>query len=379
MRKTVSAKSTKNNLEKTVAKDIKELSLEDLKQALLDFKYPAYHAAQIFDWIYQKQADSFSEMTNLPQALRQLLAEDFFVHSLRLEKKIQSQDKTEKFLFGLSDKNLIESVSIPAENRVTGCLSTQVGCKFSCLFCASGALGYKRNLTSGEIIDQALYLKKHSQNKKLTHIVFMGTGEPLDNYDNLLKAIRVINSSLGMNIGARRITISTSGVIPGIRKLSAEGLQVELSVSLHAADEKTRSMLMPVNRTYPLKALLAACKEYIDKTNRQVTFEYTLVKGMNSDLENAGKLSALLKGLNCKVNLIVCNPVSPVRNIDGFSNIPIFSNGVKEPGVKPLTKLEVLSFKNFLSKHGVEVTLRKSRGEDIEAACGQLRYRYDKK
>jgi 23S rRNA (adenine2503-C2)-methyltransferase len=251
-------------------------------------------------------------------------------------------------------------VVIPAEGRVTGCISSQVGCKFGCNFCASGLKGFKRDLSVGEIVEEVLSLKDNAPEYLLTHLVFMGTGEPLDNYDNVLKAIRIINSKESFNIGARRITISTCGVTPQIKRLSGEGLQIELSVSLHAADDKTRSQLMPVNKKYPLGQLMTACREYIRITNRQVTFEYCLMEGVNSDLQSARNLSILLKGMNAKVNIIPANPI-------------------KELGVNPPKKLEILFFCDYLKKHGVNVTLRKARGQDIDAACGQLRLRYDKK
>ncbi len=340
--------------------DIRGLSLEDLVNVLKDWGLPAYHARQIFIWVYKRGAKDFAQMSDLSLELRGRLKTEFSFSDLKLAGSRRSKDGTEKLLFQLSDGNFIESVLIPAEARATGCISTQAGCKFACRFCASGMAGFKRNLSCAEMIAQALYLKNHSQGK-LTHLVFMGTGEPLDNYDNLMKAIRIINSPDAMDIGARRITISTAGVVPGIRKLSREGLQIELSVSLHAADDKTRSLLMPINKIYPLKGLLAACGEYMKETDRQVTFEYVLIKGLNSDLQNAMKLSKLLEGLRlAKVNLIPSNPV-------------------KELKIEPPLRAEVIQFKNYLLKEGINVTLRRPRGEDIEAACGQLRWKYEKK
>jgi 23S rRNA (adenine2503-C2)-methyltransferase len=261
----------------------------------------------------------------------------------------------------LQDNSLIEAVLIPTEKRISGCISIQVGCRFACRFCASGILGFKRNLTTAEMVGEVLMLKNNSKDKKLTHLVFMGTGEPLDNYDNVVKSIRIINSSYGLRIGARRITVSTCGIIPAIRRLSEEDLQVELSISLHASDDKARSMLMPVNKIYPLRDLMHACREYIKKTNRQITFEYVLVKGVNSDLQNARNLSKILKNLKlCKVNLIAANPIGELK-------------------VEPPNKLEILLFRSHLLKSGINVTLRSPRGQDIEAACGQLRLRYEKK
>lgn len=340
-------------------KDIKDFSLRELEDILIGLGHGAFHAKQIFSWIYKKQAADFSLMSDLPEGLRNKLKEEFSLTSLKPIKVLKSADATEKFLFELKDKNFIEAVSIPAKERVTGCLSSQVGCKYSCRFCASGILGFKRNLTTGEILDEALYLKNSSSVKKLTHIVFMGTGEPFDNYDNVLKAIRIINSPLGLNIGARRITISTAGVVPAIEKLPYEGLQVELSISLHAADDATRNKIMPINKIYPLKVLIPACRAYFKKTNRQVTFEYTLFKNLNSDLQNAKNLCKILKGMDAKINLIPANPIN-------------------EMNLEPPQKKDILLFQDALSGSGINVTLRKPRGQDIEAACGQLRLKYEK-
>ncbi len=337
--------------------DIKELSLSELKNKLCLWQYPDFHAAQIFQWIYQRGVLEFAKMTDVPAELRRKLEENFSLGNLKLKETLASHDGTEKFLLGLNDGQAIEAVMIPAEGRATACVSTQVGCKFGCLFCASGIGGFKRNLTAAEILEEVLYLKYNSKGKNLTHLVFMGMGEPLDNYDNVLKAIRTVNSKQGLGIGARRITISSCGIIPGIERLSGEKMQIELSVSLHGADEKTRSLLVPVNKKYPLKELIAACREYIRKTNRQITFEYVLIKNINSDLPSAQKLSRICKILKtCKINLIPVNPV-------------------KEKNLLPPNKLEILLFRDWLLKSGINVTLRKSRGQDILAACGQLRLR----
>lgn len=336
------------------------MNRQDLEEVLKAWGFPAFHARQIFSWVYQKNASHFDSMSNLPLDLRKKLQENFFILSFRIVERAVSQDKTAKFLFELRDKPCIEAVLIPAGNRVTACLSSQVGCKFACHFCASGMLGFKRNLSVAEIMEQVLFLKNHSADKKLTHIVFMGTGEPLDNYEAVLKAIRIINADYSFNIGARRITLSTCGIIPGMKRLAEEDLQVELSISLHAAEDKWRTRLMPINKKYPLKELIAACEEYIKKTNRQITFEYVLMDGINSDLQNAKKLSKLLRGLRlCKVNLILSHPIEKLK-------------------VRPPERAKIISFKDYLLKQGIPVTLRRSRGEDIEAACGQLRLRYGK-
>jgi len=341
-------------------RDIKELELERLKELLLTWGAPAFYAREIFRWVYQKGAENFSEISSLPVSLRDRLKENFSLHSLNPIRQAASCDGTQKFLFALPDSNLIEAVLIPGRGRITGCISSQAGCKFACRFCASGAASFKRNLTAAEILDEVSYLKRAAAGK-LTHIVFMGIGEPLDNYQQALLAIRTINSPAAFNIGARRITISTCGIVPGIEKLSRENLQLELSVSLHAADDKTRDYLMPVNKKYPLKELLRACAEYIRHAGRQVTFEYVLIQGVNSGLQNARNLSKILKGLRpAKVNLIPANPVEELE-------------------VAPPDKQDILRFKNELLQAGIPATLRKPRGVDIAAACGQLRLRYEKK
>lgn len=340
-------------------RNIKGLELGELEDILEGRGEDRFHARQIFSWIYQKGIDDFSRMSDLSGALRDFLKDNFSLSSLKPVENRESRDGTEKFLLELADGNFIEAVLIPAEARLTGCVSTQAGCKFACRFCASGLAGFKRNLTCAEIIEEVLHLEYRSRHKGLTHLVFMGTGEPLDNYDSVLKAIRIINCKFGLNIGARRITISTCGIIPGIKRLAGEGLQIELSVSLHAADDATRSRLMPVNKVYPLRSLIAACREYAGKTNRQVTFEYILIKGVNSDLESAKNLGRIMRGFDCKVNLIPANIV-------------------KECRLEPPGKPEILMFRDLLLKSGVNVTLRKPRGDDIGAACGQLRIKYAK-
>ncbi|MFA6358500.1 MAG: 23S rRNA (adenine(2503)-C(2))-methyltransferase RlmN [Candidatus Omnitrophota bacterium] len=342
--------------------DIKELDLKELQSQLLSLGSQKYYAQEIFNWVYSKGAHEFSSMSNLPGLLRKSLADKFYILGLGLIDLQESVDGTKKFLFELNDKNSVEAVNIPAANRSTGCISSQVGCKYSCQFCASGLKGFKRNLTKGEILDEVLYLKNNAgKSNPLTHIVFMGTGEPLDNYENVLGAIRIINSPGAFNIGARRITISTCGVIPAIEKLALEDLQIELSISLHGADDLIRSRLMPVNKKYPLESLIKCCHEYIVKTNRQITFEYILIKGINSDLASVEKLITLLKDLRlAKVNLIPANPIPELK-------------------IMPPRAQEVDLFKESLFNAGINVTLRRERGQDIDAACGQLRLKYEKK
>ena len=348
---------------------ILDLTLKDLESYLKNQGFSGFIAGEVFSWIYKKAVYNFDQMTNLSRDLRNFLKGNFYILSLALVKKEVSSDRTEKYLFRLSGQQAIESVLIPTSRRLTACVSTQVGCKFACRFCASGAQGWQRDLTSGEIIEQAIYLApsfkryrkgypaglKDRASQRLNNLVFMGVGEPLDNYDNLLKAVRILNSTDCLNIGARRMTISTCGLIPGIQRLAKENLQIELSVSLHAGDNQTRSYLMPINKIYPLEKLLPASRAYFKKTKRQVTFEYVLIKNINSDLNQARKLTKLLTSLDAKVNLI---PASPFR--DKFS---------------APNKLEILKFRDILLKAGIPATIRRPRGGDIQAACGQLRLR----
>lgn len=343
--------------------DIKELSCQELETIILGWGLKRFYAGEVFKWIFQKGAIDFSVMSNLPKELREKLSAEFQITSLVIKEIASSRDGTEKLLLELSDGNVVEAVIIPTSARVTICISSQAGCKFACRFCASGLGGFKRDLTVAEVIDEVLLLKNRLLEKKrnLTHVVFMGTGEPLDNYENVLRSVRILNDEAGFHIGARRITISTCGIIPGIRKLAEEGMQVELSISLHAADDATRKKLMPVNQKYPLGDLIDACKDYVGRTNRQITFEYILLQGLNADLQTAQKLGILLREVRlAKVNLIPAN------------HIP-------ELGLKPPQQEDVLAFQRALIQAGIHATVRASRGEDIEAACGQLRLRHEGK
>lgn len=343
-----------------MTRDIMDLDAEQLASLIVSWGLPRFHAKQIFTWIYERGIFDFDAMSDLPRALRRRLTEECSAGTMRIEETRRSADGTEKFLFKLVDGGMIEAVSIPASGRVTGCISSQVGCKFACRFCVSGAFGFQRDLSAGEMIEEALYLRHRSAARSLTHVVFMGSGEPLDNYDNVLRAVRMLNAKHGLNIGARRITISTNGLIPQIRRLALEGLQVELSVSLHAADDKTRCALMPVNKRYPLKDLIAACRAYRQKTGRQVTFEYVLIRGINSSLADAKKLGTIVCGFDCKVNLIPLNAQA-------------------DPGLAAPGRSETAAFRQEVAKSGIPVTVRQPRGEDIEAACGQLRARHKRR
>lgn len=335
--------------------DIKSFLKDELETNLTELGVEPYRTRQIFRWLYRFGVRSFDEMADIPVDLRQNLKENFHITHLKLaDSRISHSDGTAKYLFKLEDKNTIEAVFLPETKRNTVCLSSQVGCKYACTFCASAPFGFVRNLTPSEILDQVISIKKEHPKETVTNLVFMGIGEPLDNYENVLKAIRIFNDEDSFNIGARKMTISTCGLVPGIERLKEEGMQVELSVSLHAADDKTRSKLIPINKIYPIGDLMKACRDYVDKTNRIITFEYVLIKGMNASHEDAVRLAMLLRTIKCKVNVISYNQIA-----------------AKDYGC-PSTS-EVKAFVKTLKSNGINATHRKSRGEDIDAGCGQLR------
>lgn len=331
------------------------LSLPELAAACEAAGERPFRAKQVWRWLYSQRVSSWEAMTNVPGPLRTALAGQY---SLTPVKKLSVEgppDSTRKLLVGLRDGEAVEEVLIPAGDRRTVCVSCQVGCRFACAFCASGQCGYRRNLDAGEIVGQVL-LAMAEYGERPSNIVYMGMGEPFDNYDAVLKSVRILNDGDGLAIGARHITISTCGVIPGIERLAGERLQVELSVSLHAADDALRSQLMPVNRKYPLAALIEACDRYAAQTKRIITFEYTLVKGVNDSAAQARQLATLLRRIPCRVNLI---PLSPVAGYAGEA--PRLETG--------------RMFIETLDKAGLNATLRLSKGVNISAACGQLRLR----
>ena len=339
---------------------IKSLHLEELRQHLAQLGQPAYRATQVTDWLYSKRAESFAAMTDLPSALRLQLAEEFQFVRPEVVRGLGSKDTTRKFLFRLADGNLIESVLIPASpalygetsDRRTACISTQVGCAYGCKFCASGLEGFSRNLEAGEIVDQLLAIERES-GETIDNIVFMGMGEPLANLTNLLRAIRIINAPWGLEIGARHITISTSGLAPQIRKLAQEPTQFRLAISLHGATDEVRNRIMPVNRKYPLAILLEACDFYVAQ-KRRLLFEYILIAGVNDSEEQAHRLAQHAQRLSAKINLIPYNTVAGL-----------------EWSRPPRQRQE--NFLHVLRSHGVVATLRREKGHDIDAACGQLR------
>jgi 23S rRNA (adenine2503-C2)-methyltransferase len=373
-----------------VPTDIKSLTREELEAQFKRWNEPAYRVTQLLEWLYARRAANWEAMANLPKSLREKLREKFSLHSLELVRKQGAHDTTQKFLWRLHDHLLIESVLIPANpalygeasDRHTLCISTQVGCAYGCKFCASGLDGWKRNLSPDEIVEQVLAVERwraqssefkvrrselekggtlnaEPGNRFIDNVVVMGMGEPLANYENLLKALKILNAPWGGGIGARKITISTSGLVPQIRRLAAEPLQFRLAISLHGATDAVRNRIMPVNHKYPLKELVAACEHYQIQKGRMLTFEYILIAGVNDSIEHARPLAALAKKLFAKVNLI------PYNKVEGL------------PWERPDEKV-CEAFLRALEKQKVTATLRREKGHDIDAACGQLRLKTEK-
>jgi len=337
--------------------DLKGIMPDELKKIIIEEGYPAFRTQQILHWIYRKNINSFQDMLNLPEKLREQLGSIFKLIEIKCLKSQKSCDGSEKYLFQLLDKETIETVLIRSNNRNTLCISSQIGCRWNCRFCASGKGGFKRNLLTGEIIEQILSVQRITD-ETIQNIVFMGMGEPFDNYENVIKAIKIINEKQGLNIGARKITVSTCGIIPAITKFMKFPLQAELSVSLHAADEKTRTRLMPVNKKYPLKRLIDACRLYAEKKKRQVTFEYLMLKGINDSTEQAKKICEMVSDFEAKLNLIIYNPVMSCGSL------------------YPANEQTINIFQKILKEKHIPTTIRYSRGQDIDAACGQLRSDY---
>jgi len=334
-------------------KNLKDYNIDDLKEIFVALDEKAYRAEQVFNWIYKENVTNIDDMTNLSLDLREKLNNEFSLHNFNISKKLESKDGTKKYLFDLLDGNAIETVLMEYKHGFSICVSSQIGCKMGCKFCASTGIPFIRNLTPGEIVEQILAVERDT-GIKISNIVFMGIGEPLDNYDNVIKAIRIINNPKGLNIGARHISISTSGIVPNIYRLAEENIQCTLSISLHSADNKKRSEMMPVNNAYNIGELIKACKDYINMTNRRISFEYALAKDDNDNLDDAKKLVKLLKGMLCHVNLI------PINKIENGK----YSKSTNE---------NIIRFRDFLNDNGIVATIRRELGSDIDAACGQLR------
>ena len=334
-------------------KNIKDYNLDELQEELINMGEKKFRAEQIFKWIYKEKVKSFDEMTNLSIELREKLKENYTMCNYNILKKQESKDGTKKYLFDVLDGNAIETVLMQYHHGKTVCVSSQIVCKMGCKFCASTGIQFVRNLTAGEIVEQILAVEQDI-NDKISNIVFMGIGEPLDNYDNVIKAIKIMNNPKGLEIGTRHISISTSGLVPRIYDLANEKIQCTLSISLHATTDEKRSSMMPVNNRYNIEELMKACKDYIKITNKRISFEYALAKDNNDNLEDAQRLVDLLKGMLCHVNLI------PINKIENGK----FSKSTNE---------NILKFRDFLNEHGIVATVRRELGSDIDAACGQLR------
>ena len=337
--------------------DLRSLSQEELIAVLAQLGEKKFRATQIYQWLHHHMVDSFDEMTNLSAALRQKLKEQCSLVTLKPVKILTSQiDSTKKFLFELPDGNIIESVWMQYHHGNSVCISSQVGCRMGCRFCASTLDGLVRGLEPSEMLEQIYQIEKHT-GERVDSIVIMGSGEPLDNYDNFVKFVRLITDEKGHNLSGRAITVSTCGLVPQMYRLAEEGLSITLALSLHASNDETRKELMPIANKYSLAEVLAACDNYFEKTGRRISFEYSLVHGVNDTLEGARELVKLLGKRNCHVNLIPVNPIKE-RN---------FTRGARE---------ETLAFKNVLEKNGINATIRREMGRDIDGACGQLRRSY---
>ena len=331
---------------------IYSIEISDLEEFLLQNNEKKYRSSQIMDWLYIKRVDSFDKMTNLSKELVDKLKENYFFDEMTIIKKQEDVDVL-KFLFKLSDNNLIEAVLMKHDYGNSLCVSSQVGCNMSCKFCESGRLKKVRNLTSSEMVLQILKIEKEI-NTRISHVVVMGIGEPFDNYDNLVKFIKIVNYSKGINLGSRHITVSTCGIVPKIYEFANLPFQVNLAISLHAPNNLIRDKIMPINKIYKIEKVIKAINDYIKLTNRRVTFEYIMLKGINDSLDNARELANLIRGINCYVNLI---PYNETENIS----------------FKRTEKEQILKFYDILKKEKINVTIRREFGSKIDAACGQLR------
>ncbi len=339
--------------------DAGSLTLSELKDYIKGLEEPSYRAAQIFSWIHERRVTSFDEMTDISKKLREKLKEDCFIPFLETEERLISKiDGTRKYLFKTRDGEYIETVLMRYEYGVTICVSTQVGCAMGCVFCASGIDGRKRNLSAYEILSQ-IYTVSCDIDERIGHVVVMGMGEPLDNYDNVVRFIRLLTDERGYNLSARNITVSTCGIVPGIKKLSEEGIPLTLALSLHASDQATREKIMPVAKRYGLDEVLKECDEYFKKTGRRVTYEYALIDSVNDTDEHARALGALFKGKDAHINII---PVNPGGRDENFKS----------------SRKAALEFKKKLEKYKINATIRRETGRDINGACGQLRSRHNK-
>ena len=338
------------------SRDVMSMTPQELSVLLAEKGEKTYRAGQIFNWIHVRHAASWDEMTNLPKNLRAVLSEELPLAPPEIRAlQISKLDGTRKYLFRMSDGSLVESVRMTYHHGISVCISSQVGCRMGCSFCASTIGGLTRNLTAGEMLGQ-IYAIIRDTGERVSNVVVMGTGEPLDNYDSLVRFIRMLSGPSGLNLSERSITVSTCGLVPGIRRLAGERLMINLALSLHAPDDELRKKIMPVARAYTLSETISAMRDYYAATGRRLTFEYSLIRGVNDTYECALKLSRLLKGINCLVNLIPVNPVT-------------------ETGYRESSPAHVQGFKKKLENNGIHVTIRREMGRDIDGACGQLRKR----
>ncbi len=337
--------------------DLKSLNMDELTDYVEEIGEKKFRAKQIYDWLHVKLVDDTSDMTNLSKNLKQEIETRSHLTNLKLVEKLENESKdTSKYLFKLYDGNVVESVLMKYRHGNSVCISSQVGCKMGCKFCASTIGGLERNLSPGEMLDQVYKIQKDS-GERVSNLVVMGTGEPLDNYDNLLKFIEMLTDEHGLNISGRNITVSTCGLVDKIYDLAKEKLQITLAISLHAANDELRKQIMPIANAYSVDELIEACKHYFENTGRRITFEYSLIDGVNDKKKHAHELAKKIKSLNCHVNLIPVNPI-------------------KERDYKHSTPSQVVEFKNILEKYPINVTIRREMGTDIDAACGQLRKSY---
>ena len=334
-------------------RNLMDMTIEEIEKMLADMGQQKFRAKQIFKWV-NSGIKSLEDMTNISKQLRQQLAEVCKIERIKLVNKLESKlDPTAKYLFELEDGNLIESVLMEYKHGLTACISSQAGCRMGCKFCASTGANFSRNLTAGEMLDQVLTMQQDS-GKRIGHVVLMGIGEPLDNYDNVIKFLKLINHPDGLMIGLRNISLSTCGVVPKILQLAQENIPITLSVSLHSSQDDKRSEMMPINKSFCIDKLISACKIYTESTKRRITFEYAMISGENDSEQDAKDLAKLLKGMLCHVNLI------PVNSVQG--------NGYKKS-----SRIQIDNFKNIMESRGIETTVRRELGSDINAACGQLR------
>lgn len=337
--------------------DIKSLNIKELEEFVISIGDKKFRAAQIYQWLHEKLVTDFDDMTNISEKLRNILKEKCRLTALEpIRIQESSIDGTQKYLFKLYDGNLIESVLMKYHHGNSVCISSQVGCRMGCRFCASTLDGMVRNLTPSEMLDQIYRIQKIT-NERVSNVVIMGSGEPMDNYDNVIKFLELINSEKGLNISHRNITVSTCGLVPKIMELADLKLQITLAISLHAPNDELRKTMMPIANKYTIEQIIDSCKYYIEKTGRRISFEYSLVKGVNDTEECATQLIKLVKGMNCHINLIPVNPI-------------------KERDYKQSDKKSVNEFRNKLERNGINATVRREMGRDIDGACGQLRKSY---